>query len=358
VFAWDSVTYGIHEGLTDDAITAVSKKDYPDIWKFKEQVLAGSSIECHNESVIDTSNLDNLNDGYPEAWWNKGIDPENNPDNAVYHYKQGNFAKAYTCVGMICHLIEDVAVPAHAANIPHGLLFGMDSFELAANTNFSHYKVKPNKKGKTVYDYYYLIRDDTINELEKRDWIDPVSKKDYWLLDKFDNKPDGYGEYGGVNNTDIYNYSAKNGPEILVTQLKKSASYTAGTMIKASMSFPPVVTDVQIEKISNEPANKNKYKISFKVLENREPKIKILMSIDTSDNNYVKCDDYSYKKKFLLDSGKDMVWEKSFVFYWQGELSNKNKLLSGEHVLFVKVKDQDGNMSDELTCKFVYEKAD
>lgn len=114
--AWQSALFSTtHKQIADKAISLLPKdsegKDlYPDIVKYANALREGSHAESHNTYLEKYSNSDILNGGVPFWWWNDALENR---------YMRWQTEAAYFNVGRTCHLIQDQAVPAHAANIRH-----------------------------------------------------------------------------------------------------------------------------------------------------------------------------------------------------------------------------------------------
>ncbi|MBU2575353.1 MAG: hypothetical protein KKH28_14895 [Elusimicrobia bacterium] len=117
-YAWQTVwPSATHKEITSQAISILPKdadgKDlYPDAQKRVSDLRNGSHEESHNSIAQPYGNDNSLNGGLPEVWWYYAL--ENN-------YKRWQIANAYFNLGRTFHLIQDQAVPAHAANILHVL---------------------------------------------------------------------------------------------------------------------------------------------------------------------------------------------------------------------------------------------
>jgi hypothetical protein len=135
--AWWSLGGSTHARIAEDAMGLLSRSEYPDILKYKEQVSNGSSEESHNSSKNDIDNNNSLDGGYPIAFWNKANDV----------YKCNDYSNAYYNIGRICHLIQDMGTPPHAANIFHGWCitspFKFDNLEEATSLHYNHVSVSP-----------------------------------------------------------------------------------------------------------------------------------------------------------------------------------------------------------------------
>ncbi|OGS20780.1 MAG: hypothetical protein A2252_12155 [Elusimicrobia bacterium RIFOXYA2_FULL_39_19] len=347
VFAWDSLGFNTHMAITDDAIKLINEAEYPDLIRFKNQIKYGSNSESHNSHQTDTRNSDNLNGGYPRAFWDAGKTDSGRADNAVFYYNFGEFTRCYFYFGKICHLISDMAVPAHAANILHGKKpFYFDNFETAADENYVFGELKPFKKNKDPEYYFKVMKKATYKNIKKHKWINEKEKMPYWLIDGDKNEKDSRGEYGGEYYLDIFDYTGKGAKNIIESQITLAINFTAGALMSMSEKLPARTSNITIEK------SKDGYKISFEVQENRKPMVKIWISVDDKKNKCIRCENYSPKDKYMLEPGNEMPWEKVFEFYWDGKLHNGKYIMPGEHRISITVIDEDKNISQEAVKIF------
>jgi len=256
---------------------------YPDLEKFKMQISNGANEESHT-IIWDRTACDNSrNGGFPKAWWDDGKDEDTKQDNAVFYYNALNQPMAYRYIGRMAHLIQDQAVPAHAANIRHG--YGelwqrkLDDMELSAGIHYSYRHITTSLKS-LPYSFYQSLQTNTIGQLKY--WIDPKSGRQYWYPNI--NAPAGdatfgpFGFYGGDLAKDIYDYSVQPAPAIMFRQIDKTSEYTQGALMSASELLPPVVYGLEIPGTPEElPVISVKYltPVRFTVTENRHPDVKV-----------------------------------------------------------------------------------
>ncbi|HOX22271.1 MAG TPA: hypothetical protein PLL10_02310, partial [Elusimicrobiales bacterium] len=260
---------------------------------YGSQVADGSNQESHNIAWNDTGNDNTLNGGFPKAWWDDGKPKNGVPDNALYYYKTFKFAKAYTYIGRMLHLLQDQLVPVHAANIRHGgFVKHQDNLEKAAYLpgGFNYDLTGPIGTDSRPYSYYQSAQNDTRARLAS--WFLPNSSNYYWYPSTNAvagqdatvfgvNNPDYLGHYGGSGASDIYSTNTDN-QDIVRTQLTKSVGYTEGALIAASKLLPPLVR----EPLKIDPptlAEGTTTTITFRIIENRSPNVKISIMVEDTD---------------------------------------------------------------------------
>jgi hypothetical protein len=111
-FAWSSGggPANTHYRMSQDAISTLDAKEYPDIDRYQFILDEGSASEdAHAYGGSPSNPIFNGGDVY--NWWIKTVLPA---------YKSYDFFTAYFKIGEVCHLTQDQAVPAHGANIQHG----------------------------------------------------------------------------------------------------------------------------------------------------------------------------------------------------------------------------------------------
>lgn len=235
-YTWDSLGRYTHAAITRDSVKILSSSEYPDLLKYIREIKDGSKTESHNTSPDNIDNNISLNGGFPKAFW----------DDAIKHYKLFNFSRAYFNIGRVSHLVQDQAVPTHAANIPHGLSLNLrnwhfDKFESAADNHYAHGTVASTSGYFYPDEYYRPLLDSVIKKIENHTWRHPKLGSDYWVVDK---SHSGWGKYGGPNNEDNYDYD--NSPEIISSQIDEAIAHTAGVLIAASKSLPPLLKNLTI----------------------------------------------------------------------------------------------------------------
>lgn len=360
-YCWYGLGYYTHAAIGNDAVVGNSElsilfqSEYPDMYKYIVEIRDGSATESHNTGPTLTGNNWFLNGGFPEAWWDKGA----GGDNALAYYKSFDFNKAYEYIGRVCHLIQDQAVPTHAANISHGLLsegviYHEDVFEREADVE-GHYNagtktLNPATGYSKPYEYYQPCMDETIGKIKAHRWI-----YDYWLTDDMEGIPDGKGEYGYGG--DLYDYELS--LEAVTEQLEQAINYTSGALIAASKALQPLVRNLKIfGSPSNAPVidKETGSIIEFKILENRKDTVRIFMTVDSPLGEPIISPEYGKSgegKFFILNSnGSDLPKEGTYSVSWDGKLANGRYPSDGQHTLYALVRDEDDNESPCATQNF------
>ncbi len=281
---WSSNLFGnVHKKITKKAYELIDKKEYPDIYYFKDDIIDGSYDEEGHPDIKH-----NGGDVY-SIWFSSKVIYENNYDRlniekdglsvrrtigVLLHYANMDFKTAYENLGVICHLTQDQATPVHAANIKHSF---SDQFEMFYSEDFKIDLSGFNEQIPELnpWEYYQWTQDDTRKRVNN--WIDPENKKPYWQQNK-DAPPLGkdstfgpYGSYGGgkdhfAKNVCEENYDGQENcklvpksPEIRKRQISVAVYATAMTLKSASKKLPPLISETNIQGT----------KLNFKVLENR-----------------------------------------------------------------------------------------
>ncbi len=214
--------------------------------------------------------------GHPTVFANGG-NTERLWEDALKKYKGLDFAGAYEDIGLICHLTQDQAVPAHAANINHVITFG-DRFEWEAADNISFLAgikgeaevIMPPKL--PPYEYYQALQDDTRRHL--LEWTDPRTGAPYWPPAP-DAPPLGEDATKGPwshysNRKDTYDKNLS--PGILERQMLKAAVYTAGVLNSAANLLPPAIGGFKALRRED---NRFAVDVSFNIYDNRRGDIKL-----------------------------------------------------------------------------------
>jgi len=338
-YAWHSVwPADVHRQISNDALSNynLDAATFPDLHKFATQLADGSNTESHNSQIKRTGNNDTLDGGYPQTWWNLGtLEDEATQDNALGYYEKFQFSQAYTYIGRMIHLIQDQAVPPHAANILHGWF---DNFELSADSHYSSNSVDPINQGNVPYLNYQSLQTDTRQQFSS--WVHPTLNRQYWYPTQ--NAPSldsdatwgAHGFYGGDGGSDIYDWSLNAG--ILTRQLTNTRGYTEGTLIAASKLLPPLVKEPL--KISDPVINtQTGNSITFKVIENRTANVKISLLVDGVAIKDAFGNVWDKRQEDLF-SDSDLPYGRTFGINWKGEMSS-GELEDGQHTLQLKVWD-------------------
>ncbi len=218
--------------------------------------------------------------GHPNLFANGG-DVKRIWEDALKDYRDQDFVRAYYKIGLIAHLTQDQAVPAHAANINHVITFG-DNFEKAINKNTSLFaKVRDQVRGLMPADmepwqYYQVLQDDTRGQLAG--WIDPATKTMYWPPAS-DAPPRGQDSTRGSwshysNKKDTYDFNVS--PQIMERQVLMASVYTAGVLKAAARRLPPVVGNP--EALRREKDQKSIVDVSFNIFDNRKGDIELTIA--------------------------------------------------------------------------------
>jgi len=208
---WHSCAAGgdTHEPLFRATIEHIEEAGFPDLHMYFGKIKTGCD-GLDAERWAHQPNPGKQNTGSPEALW-EGKNPIEADEGVLPLYKKRKFKKAYYRIGNILHLVQDMAVPAHAINIPHysnalekarwlwpkldeeastfgGKFFGkyVDDFECYAARNLHlilEGPIIPEDLGKEYKKAYSKIQKETKDVVDKNSPPAPSKiKKPVWLL--------------------------------------------------------------------------------------------------------------------------------------------------------------------------------
>jgi hypothetical protein len=267
---WWSVDFfgSAHKAIMKAALNLVNDSEMPDIARTKDLLLPGANDE--------TGHPDKTANGGPvkEIWlgntpFSKG--------GVLSNYEHFKFPEAYSRLGTLCHLTQDQAVPAHAANILHSV---SESFEgYSSDGNKVKIETSRYNEGLEPYAYYQDLQDETRSRLAS--WKNPATGLPYWLPAADaprmgqDATYGSRGQYGGGrdayawqnnNSTDGGNSGGNQitaSPEIRARQLAIAGATTVAVLKSASKHLPPLVSDLTVT------LNGRTALVSFTALDNR-----------------------------------------------------------------------------------------
>lgn len=294
-------------------------------------LLAGMADESGHFSLLS-------NGGDPRHYW----------ESALKKFRNREFPDAYHDIGIMCHLTQDQAVPAHAANINHVVTFG-DKFESFAGKNLSMLaKVTGNIEALLLpsmqpYEYYQALQDDTRRHLAA--WVDPGTGFPYWppapggpRLGE-DATKGSRGDYH--NDKDTYDKNVS--PEILERQMRMAAVYTKEALKAAARLLPPAFG--RTESLRREKDLKSPVDVSFNVYDNRRGVLKITIERPL----------YGQTERGLLRLSTDGSTVPSGSF--KTTFSTISPIKGKKDIISITVEDADGNISRN-SAETVYEDPD
>ena len=277
--------------------------------------------------------------GHPGLFGNGG-DTKRIWEDALADYKKLDFRGAYTKIGIVAHLTQDQAVPAHAANINHVVTFG-DNLEKSINKDLSIFeKIRGRIQamllpGIEPWQYYQVLQDDTRRHLAG--WKDPRTNTPYWppAADApqpgQDSTKGPWSHYSAGKDT----YDIKESPEIADRQTLMAAVYTAGVLKSAARRLPPVVSDPAA--LLRERDKRSVVDVSFDVHDNRRGEIEVILERPL----------YGLKSaaKVRVASGGQSIPSDRFSM----ALPEPSFAVKGEDLIIITVRDADGNISRSQT---------
>ena len=408
-FSWWSIGGGdalpsTHNRITTRAVELLrGVTDYPDIDRFGDTIIGATSgptddKTAHGWDPNDSSTEDagRFNGGNFNEWWRKSKDDL---------YKNSKFdgdLNAYYRIGSMAHLVEDQAVPAHAANIihgialpdnPDGLEYWTDSYWQGPGTNIiAAYSVKD------PIVYYYdesnkgaSILINTQKKLSAWTWPGGIqfpvnttywTKRPYWSKNEnaqyayvgqaFNGDlanpmaPGGWGEYGGTAGQDFYTYGPIPGLPLTAAsgiaheQLDMATTYAAGMLMAVSKSLPPLVQSPSLNSapgaiVAINPGQNNT--INFTLLDNRTSIVTYRLVVDdiSSSNDIISL---SSQTAILADNPDLTSLPKSSVttLTWNGLLASGSTITARSdgmpHTLYISGTDEDQNLFDYVIGSF------
>ncbi|MBM4048648.1 MAG: hypothetical protein FJ279_26395 [Planctomycetes bacterium] len=396
--AWNSVGPYTHEKLTDDAIKDLSSQEYPDIYRFAEQLRDGSEIEAsHNDPTDGRSyKLWGPEPAEVGVWWADQTTIEGKKG-ALRWYKEHNFAKTYLKIGYMLHLVQDWQVPAHWKKCAHGYLgYVTDDFEDYADNQsapwqdyktFSAFVPQTEwrfKRNENDQWWYYWLGDEEDDDDENNEPDGPGGGgniKDFddgadgpsgpsesnWGLGNTCFGSYGFGDYGDVvdilpgrdKGKDRFNQN----PNVAIAkgQLKRSYDVTISKLQELSRALPPLipndVTHGRVEVSKQVFGPQDPTTISFIVVENR--KAFVYLTIRGGDYAIRDMDGYLWlDTQWILPSASgtsNLPWKGEVTAVWRGAVEI-GELNDGLHQVRIRAVDWDQNPSDERTVQVRYDK--
>jgi hypothetical protein len=390
--AWDSIGTYTHEKIADDAIASLAVGDYPDLHRFAEQLRDGSETE-NSHDLMNDGQID-LWGGDSETWWD-AVETGGSRKGVLPWYKEHNFNNAYEMLGYMLHLEQDIDVPAHITYSAHGrtgvFTFHIDGLESyadgAAHFGYASGTTDWQFTDQKGYEWKYWLTDSEDDDDEDHDTggfsleddAGDANDEGSPLIVDGPNAYEvpntswgtyGYGDYvfgfdrvPGLNEgKDAFEDYPKE--SIGKEQLKKSFDKTVAKLEAKSRKLPPLVPDDATHgqpSISAKIFGPNKpVDISLVAMENRQKTV--LVSIlagaiaikDTTGKVWDGSSDASYD--LAADGGaSSLPWKDTITRSWKGDLGT-GQLADGNHTVKLKVKDQDGNDSEERTRSVKYDK--
>lgn len=363
---WHSLFGSTHRKLAKEAMKRIDKNVYPDIERMADQLREGAYSESGHQNFWKD------NGGFPKDLWGKG--DKKNSGGVLGNYEAFKTQEAYKNIGRICHLTQDQAVPAHAANIQHLTSEGMEAW---ADWDFQLGQVPEIDPSKQPYEYYQDQQDDTRSRLST--WVNPVTGVPYWVAPMtaksgedvtmgtrgaYGGGKDTYSEWIDDNNNNFEGNSNNRKlvtkmPEICSERLGTSVGYTKAVMIAASNRLPPLVKDIKV--VPNVVLPGGKADIFFTAMDNKSRSVKYTITItgpagtETLTEGEIPLNKpmpISYNNNNYSNNNQPETTAENFMFYrgnkaaWNGTIGGK-PLAEGAYTIEVQLTDEDGNMVPE-----------
>lgn len=329
---WPSLFGGVHKKIMKSALANLNSKEFT---IRRDSLISGSSSESGHPSM-------SANGGKPgEIWLGTKWDTHGG---VLRNWVQFNSSDAYKNIGRICHLTEDMAVPTHAANIPHGLFVHNDSFE-GYNTDPSITVPDGADGNLEPYAYYQLLQDETRKMLPT--WVNPATGAQYWVEAPNsvpmgqDNTMGPKGHYGGPGGADEYanNEDISASPGIHYRQLSQAALATVNVIKAASRKLPPLVYELSIKSEQLKVGETSE--ITFGALDNNSRQLGLVISV-YKDGALVGEMDRGVIALLDPRNREAPYFSRHMKMMWSGVVDFK-ALPPGKYELEVALTDEDGN---------------
>jgi hypothetical protein len=356
-FAWKSLSYlSTHERITGQVIPKLDDKTYHDMSRAAHLLIGGASLEDGHERRLNGG-------GKIKDWWDGKSRDDNGNETAdrptlrggvLPNYTAFLFERAYTNLGIMCHLTQDQAVPSHAAHIPHSSLLSLpsDGMEIYSTAHPDFAPIPALDNSAVPYSYYQTLQDETKSNLDK--WVNPETGAPYWsVLPPPVRKLSGglaanfgpEGSYGAADGADAFLAETKvpgevtaRTPAICQEQLARAAGYTRAMLESASKKLPPLVRNLALS--ANVLAPGQGFTISFIPYDNRALKVAYEVAISKKGQAPAAVLTGTLP---LMDLG-GYLYEtlKPVNLAWDGTIAGK-PLQEGNYILQVRLLDEDGN---------------
>jgi hypothetical protein len=284
-FCWGSLGLlgpSTHTRIAAKALSLTDLNTYADMDINGRLIKEGSSSEAGHENIHNGG-------GRLKDWWDGGDGRKTLKGGVLPNYTQLRITDAYMNLGIMCHLTQDQAVPAHAAHIPHSIVLNLppDGMEKYVGKNHDFGAVPEVAGGRMPYEYYQILQNETKSHLAE--WISPVTGKPFWTPSpeaaRFPDATLGpVGSYGGGADTfgqaagsDARAAGGLSAREIAARQLGMAAGYTRAVIEAASRLLPPLVSGLYISPNVVTPGHA--VGINFTALENRTRHVKYAVTI-------------------------------------------------------------------------------
>ena len=290
-FAWDSIGLPTHRQMTTDAMPLLSADEYPDIEKFRANLIeySGNEYYSHGGNYL-------ANGGDPNNLWDEKVKKQ---------YKIGDYGDAYDYIGCILHLVQDKGVPAHAFDIQHvsywawGGLRSGDYLEVYGDAEYSHPPVA-TQAGTDPTGFYLLMETRTQGVVNANVVAPPAGQNwsDYWTAGNY-----GARWFPSSQTDNVYDIQHD---ALVRHRIAESINYVAGNMAAASRKLQPLVKDLSItSNCGTVPTvgTQASAQISFKILENRSKTVKIFITVD---GEAIISPDYGTGKSYDLSAGASL----------------------------------------------------
>jgi len=420
-FEKENIPWSSHRRITQSALSLIQDtNEYPDLNKFSSVILEtttgdANDADAHGKILVGDPDYPLANEagrfnGGPFALWQK---------RAVDRYKEQHFAETkngtYYYFGLMTHLLQDQAVPAHSANIYHGQIIGdegcysllwnttvpcdPDDFELYSAGSGPGFIARGKEYGKRVEDYYYrdqALASSIVHQTQSKltGWKYPDTGENttwrgnqYWIKNSATysgggfmgslantSEAGGWGHYGGTSGTDMYLYLTWSSPtgktdssKIAEDQLKEAAEFTAGMLMGISRGLPPVIKMPMLNSISGEIATINPGQtntISFLLQDNRPGIVTYQLVVgkpeetegeDVIINLAGQTENFNGTPDltFHEDPSQTLLPFHTVVTKeWNGLLASGSTIQAGIHTLYITGTDEDQNLFEYVIGSF------
>ena len=157
----------------------------------------------------------------------------------------------------------------------------------------------------------------------------------------------------------LWTFAGNNEKNLLMDQLGQAVSYTSGAFIALSQELPPLINNLALSGTLDTDGFPivditNGSTISFNAYDNRSKRVNIFLMVDDPNGPPITSLQYASSSiqpdpgngTFSLNdnaNANNLPYDGSFSATWDGKLADGTIPSDGQHVLFVKIVDEDNN---------------
>jgi hypothetical protein len=125
--------------MTERAISLIEKKDYPDIYKFRNEIYRGSASAVADQFITHKKGY--TGDTFAYTYDHHAKLSKSKWDNSVIKlHNAGRYADegSYFWIGQLAHLTQDASAPPHSLQAHIGFTRAIDPFETAGSSYYQY----------------------------------------------------------------------------------------------------------------------------------------------------------------------------------------------------------------------------